>query len=418
MILEKGDSKIATSRVLDAQGAQEIEKATNVINQFTKLLSQEMAHLENKIVLSSGDVVMRDLDGEFVEKNKTIEVTIPPVITPVSFTDGDTITPVNYAEQKRAVTLDVMYTADLAFSSDDLTQALERGYSPQIRSCVVGLRQIIDTYMAGIIYKGAYAYGGTSGTTPDGMDDIAGAELLLNLNKAPEENRHFVVDATAKSKLIQLDSFKNFSASGSTEGLRKSSMGEKYGFNMLSTNNIPTHTAGGYTALADVTGTVVVSNNSTMTDGTPYSSIVLTSSAGTSTATLLVGDLMTFENEAGVDQKAIVLETTASAISGVVTAKISPAQTGATTANAVTFPDVTARSSVRNLAIQKGAVVLASRPLTPYPDKTSISISTPEGIPLRLTFDSNTLAKTTYISVDCLIKGVVVRPELLATWLG
>jgi len=413
-IIKAGEkSFIATNGV-------DITKA-NTVNTMTRLLTGLVGHLENHIIFSNPSVIRRDLDGKFQELDDTIELGIPAISTAQDFTTGSTtITPSDSTAGKRLIKLDQIATVDEIFTSAEMTLAMETGFSEQLEGMVVALRDKIDTKVATALYQGAYAWAGDSASTPDAILDIVNTRAKLELGKTPTDKRTFVVNTDAAAKFLALDTYARFDAVGNNQALVEGSLGRRYGFNMFESQNVPKHTAGAFAVISSVTyvGTSLVANNSTLTNGTPYSVIAITESGASAANALKVGDLMTCTLDSGLTQQVVVVEATANASSGVIASvKVSPTIT-AMTGTAITMADKTGLISVRNLAFHQNALVLASRPLRPYPDKLSMTVFTPEGIPLRLSFGTNIATKSTTVSLDCLYKPVVIRPQYIASLLG
>jgi hypothetical protein len=401
--------------------AENIEKG-NELNQFVKLLTGEVAHLESNIVMSSPDLISRDLDDQFVDLMDTVEIQIPAVFEGRSFKDGDTITPQDTKKGKVAVTLDEIFDVTVEFSSKELTDAVEAGASTIIRSMTIALRQKIDTYFANVIKNRTSRWIGSAGSTPNAITDLTGAELMLNIVNAPDMDRNLVIDSYAKEKFLQLPEFKNLDVSGSTAGLINSNLGRKFTLNMFTTNNVPVHTAGTY-ATNGVAHVVTKTGVAKLDDHTPVTLLTITeTSAPTPVDGLLVeGDIFTYVDNASKTRYGIIAETPAGAsVAGVISVKvITDLPAGdAVTAKALVFADKTVGGSVRNLIWQKSGVVGVSRPIRPFPDKVSVSLYTPEGYPLRLTWGSDQLTKKNLLSLDTIVKGVVVRPELVKGMLG
>ena len=172
--------------------------------------------------------------------------------------------------------------------------------------------------------------------------------------------------------------------------------------------NIKTHTAGGYTSLADVSVT---------TGAKGATSIVLTSTAGAATTKLEAGDLIKVDGE-----QYVVTAQTAAAASGVVTVAIYPGLAkafGDMTSAAVTFPDVTARAHTANLAFHENAFALVSRPLMPpVGGAQSATAAINNGISVRVTYGYDQDTKTNKVSFDTLVGVKTLYPELAARLLG
>jgi hypothetical protein len=183
--------------------------------------------------------------------------------------------------------------------------------------------------------------------------------------------------------------------------------------NNYMTQAIKTHTAGGYTVLADVKVTADKVNNAVdAMSGFTYSSFVLTSTAGAAITKLEKGDLITV----GTKQYTVI-EQTAAAVLGVVTAKVFPAISVNLVAAAVTFPDVTARAHVANLAFNKNAFGFVTRPLEPMVGADSSVISF-QGLNIRVTIQSDISTKKTIMSLDTLYGWAPLYPELATRILG
>ena len=177
---------------------------------------------------------------------------------------------------------------------------------------------------------------------------------------------------------------------------------------------VKTHTAGGYAALADVAATCDVSaaNAVDATTGFTYSAVTLESTAGASTAKLLKGDLLTIDGKGYV-----VIEDTAAAIAGDVTAKIFPALSEDITAEAVTFPDVSAGGHVANLAFNRNAFGFVTRPLEPAIGVDS-SVTNFGGLTMRVTMGYDMDTKKQIMSIDVLYGYAPLYPELAVRILG
>lgn len=409
----KGDTTIRYSQI----------SKSNELNQFIKLLTDQIAQLENEIVISSPDLVTRDLDGQFVELNQEIDIETEAVLEGKDFTFGNNVVVQDYQKGLRKIIMDKFFDVTVKFTSNELTQAVEGKQVKVLESMRKALRQKIDTYVAGILKNRTTGFVGTAGTTPTALSTLTAVERMLAVSNAPDMNRNGVMDHYMKEKMLLLDEFKNMQYTGSTAGLVNASLGKKYTLDLYSTNNIPTHTAGTF-ATGDTTFAVTAdgANNSVNTERIPYSVLVITAEDGATSAskTLLEGDLLTYTDDNNVVRQGVVLENAVANGSGVITVKVSKPMPASTTvtAKALTFADHTAGASVRNLFWQKAGIQVVARPIQPYPDKLSISMKTTEGYPLRMSWGSDLNTKTTMLSMDCAVKGVVILPELITTALG
>lgn len=352
-----------------------------------------------------------DYSDTFQKAGDTIQVARPNVFTANEF--STTISAQDTNEQAMLMTLDTIADVSVELTSKELALNFADFQRQFIEPAITAISEKVND--DGLeLYKYVGAYTGTSGSTPDALSDISLANANLNTARAPMMNRRGIWDPTATAKFQTLDALVGLDKTGSTAGLREGSIGRVFGIENYMSQAVKTHTAGGYTALADVTGTCDVSaaNATDTTTGLTYSAVTLTSAAGTSTATLLKGDLLTIASKGYA-----VIETTASASSGVVTAKIYPALTADITDAAVTFPDVTARSHVANLAFNKNAFGFVARPLMPMAGYDSTFLSR-NGLTLRVTIGSTISTKKTVMSIDTLYGYAPLYPELATRILG
>lgn len=361
--------------------------------------------LENNMVF--GSLVTRDLDSNFANVGDTIKVRKPASFTAVEF-DGDLTGEYQaIAETSVDVKLDKILDVSVEVTSKEMTLDIDSFTEQITRPALASLAQKVDAYLAGLYIDIPYYYG-VSGATPDELKDISQVRRVLNENKVPLQMRKLVIDPEADASFGILDAFANANYTGRTDGLTEAALGRKLGFDIFMDQNVATHTAGGYTVLADVAVT---------TGALAATSIVLTSTAGTSTAALAKGDLIKVDGE-----QYTVTAASANAIAGVVTVAIYPGLVkafGDMTSAAVTFPDVTARAHTANLAFHENAFALVSRPLMPpVGGATSATAAINNGISVRVTYGYDQDTKTNKISFDTLVGVKTLYPELAARLLG
>lgn len=347
--------------------------------------------------------VNRNYSQDFIGKGDTILVEKPAVFVADEF--GSTINLQDISETSVTVKMDKIADVSFSITAKDLALSMPQFKTKYLASAAQAIAEKIN--QDGLkLYKDIPYFYGTSGTTPDALSDFTGPRKVLNDNKVPMQDRYAAWDTAADAKFLELDAIVNAEKSGATAALRAGAIGDIMGFKNFMSQAIQTHTAGGYTALADVKVT---------TGAKGATSIVLTSTAGASTAKLLKGDIFT------VDGKQYVITANSSAaVDGVVTASIYPAlhaAIGDMDSVAVTFPDVTARGHVANLAYHEKAFIFVTRPLDTPPGVESY-VTSYEGITLRVTSAYDISTKKTTISIDTLYDYVTAYPELATRVLG
>lgn len=360
---------------------------------------QALLRLRNNIVMAS--LVHRDFSNDFQKKGDTILVKRPNTFEADEFTT--TISEQAITEGSVQVKLDKIADVSVPITSKELTLNIN-DFTEQITApAMEALAQKIDADIMGLYIDIPY-FVGAAGTTPDGLDDFANARKILNINKVPLMMRSGVWDPTADSKFSILDAIVNADKSGSTQALREGAIGRVQGLNNYMSQNIKTHTAGGYTALADVTAT----------GASGASTVAFESAAGVSVATLLKGDVFTLDG-----YQYVVTANTVAAVAGDIAAvAIYPALKTTVAADAVVFADVTARAHVANLAFHKNAFAFVNRPQALPQGGATGYIANFEGLSIRVTMGYDMSTKTNTMSFDILYGVKTLQQELGVRILG
>ncbi len=353
-------------------------------------------------------ITLGKYDGAFKAKaGDTIQVKRPARVTAVDGTADISSAYIDFAETAVNITLDKIATVPRKWTSKEATLNMDDLQRLVVQPAVNALAEQVNLDLLGL-YKDVYSFSGTSGTTPTDLPSITSARKILQDNRAPLGDRAFVMDTAAEASYLNLDNFSQVDQSGTNSALRDAALGRVMGMMLAADNQILTHTAGGYTALADVT----------ITGGAAgATSIALTSAAGSSTATLLVGDIFSID-----EYQFVVTATTAAASSGVIAAvSISPELPkayGSFTSADVTFPDVTSRSHVANLMFQKEAFTLASAPLEGAIGGANSAFATAHGLTITVTQDYDIDTNTNLIRFDYLYGVQTTMPDLAVRVLG
>lgn len=361
------------------------------------------------------NLMYKDYANVFANEGDQIRVERPVVFIADEF--GGTINLQDINEKYVFVTMDKIADVSMEITQSDLALTAEDFATKYSQPAAEAIAEKIND--DGLdVYKYVYSFEGTSGTTPDALADLANARKRLNINKVPLMNRNAVWDPEADAKFSTLDAIAGLDKSGSTQALREGSIGRVSGLDNYMSQAVKTHTAGLFTALSDVTATVdITSNGNDTTTNLETSDVVLTSAAGTSTDTLLKGDLLQFADDNGKVYQCTVVADTAAAVAGVVTAKVHPALDADATATDVTFPDETAGGHVANLAFHEKAFGFVTRPMAPLAGQDSFTMEY-NGIAMRVTIGSDISTKKTTMSIDTLYGIAPLYPTLATRILG
>lgn len=385
----------------------------NTFLEVKRIAAEALPILVDNLV--TPNLFYRDYSNTFANQGDTIQVERPVVFIADEF--GGTINLQDLTEKSVFVKMDKIADVSFEINQTDLALSAQDFATKYLESAASAIAEQINANGLDL-YQYVNSYEGTSGTTPASLDVFADARKRLNINKVPMGMRHAIWDPNADAKLGNVDAIVNLEKSGSNAALREGSIGNIKGMDNFMSQAVKTHTAGGFTALADVTADVTAASNGTdATTNFGYSNAVLTSSAGTSTDKLLKGDLLSFADANGNVKQFTVIEDTAAAVDGVVTAKVYPALDADVSGEEVTFPDVSAGGHVANLAFHEKAFAYVSRQLPPFPDKQSFTTEY-NGISLRVTIWSDGETKKTKMSVDCLYGFAPLYPELATRYLG
>ncbi len=313
------------------------------------------------------------------KKGDSIKVIRPARVTAIDGSVDISSSYADFAETEVTIELDNIATVARKWTSKEATLNMDDLQRLVVQPAVNALAENVNLALLNLYKKVPY-FNGTAGTTPSTLANIADARKILQDNRAPLNSRAFVMDNAAEAKFLTLDSLVEVDKSGANSALREAALGRVMGMILAADNQVPTHTAGSYSALADVTavGTAAAST------------VALTSAAGTSTGVLLTGDILAI----GTDQYTVTADT-AAAVSGVVTVSVFPELVSTYAGTATVFADVTSRSHVPNLMFQKEAFTLASAPLEGAIGGADSAFKTAHGITITVTQDydinSNTI---------------------------
>lgn len=376
-------------------------------NFVTAKLIAEKALPLLKDYISFLPLVNRDYDGTYKKAGDTIQVTKPARTTTV---DGSSSISGSYHEINESsvnVTLDTERSVPFVITAKQMSLNVDDFTRQVIEPAVTAIAEYVNASIAEKYVDIPY-YVGTAGTTPSALTDLASVRKSLNTTRAPKSMRSLVMDFDAEEKFVSLDSLVEVDKAGTNSALRDASLGRVYGMTLVADSDIKTHTAGGYTALADVTITA---------GALGATSIKLESTAGASTAKLLKGDLLSIDG-----YQFVVTADTLAAVSGdIATVAIYPALPkafGDFTSADVTFADVTAGGHVANLAFQKDAFCFATAPLAPPMGGAKGYTVMADGLSLSVVQDYDIDTNQNKWRMDILYTVETLYPELATVLLG
>lgn len=378
-----------------------------------KILTAQIIAREALIRLKSNMVmpglVYRDYSSDFKKVGESVDVRKPATFVADEF--GGSINLQEIGESSVSIKMDILADVSTEVTSTEMALDIDE-FGPRILDgMILAISEKIDSKIAQKAALEIPYFSGVSGTTPNSIKTGFGdPRLLMNKARVPQAMRRIVFGPDAEAELGNIDSFNKVNENGNSDALREAVLGRLKGFDTYMDQNIVTHTAGGFTALTDVTITAGAADADT---------ISLTSAAGSSTDKLLAGDLMTIDGH-----QYVVTEDTADAVSGVIAAvkiypKLHKVFSGMTSKNA-TFADQSARAHVSNLAFHKNAIALVNAPLlAPQGASQAYTAVDPvSGLSIRVVWGYDQKAKKEMLSVDCLFGVKTIFPELACQILG
>jgi len=242
---------------------------TNLLKDaFTALeiVSREMAGIipavtrDQKIEAAAKDVVIRNPVAP-----KATTFTITPSMTPIANTD---LTFTN-----RTITLDTLKGAIFHFDSEEemglrasdptFDTLFQQNIAQAFRAHIAD----ISNALTALFFNSSRAFG-TAGTTPfaSDLDALSAAKTMLDVNGAPETDRHFIASHAAANSLLNNTQLTDANRSGGTAGLRQGSVGNVYNFDVRIEDKIKTHTVGTSTG-QDANGGEAIGATSITYDG-------------------------------------------------------------------------------------------------------------------------------------------------------
>lgn len=175
------------------------------------------------------NLVHKDYSDTFeVGKGATIQVRKPVILTASEFNSGVGTSAQDVKETSVEVTLDKLATVDVEFgaiaratSVDDLNRLF-------IEPAAAALAEKINDDGLKEVKNIPYAVG-TAGTTPSGLAAFADAAKTLDNNKVPVSMRRGVWNPDAMAAYRKAGDLVNVDKSGTTEALRRGSIGNIFG---------------------------------------------------------------------------------------------------------------------------------------------------------------------------------------------
>lgn len=215
-------------------------------NQFISIKEIARATLPRLIEnLVMPNLYHKDYSGDYATgKGAQIQVKKPVKLTASEFDASTGTTAQDLTQDSVTVELDKIATVDASISAIEGAVNVGSLTETFIDPAAVALAEKINGDGLAL-YKDIPYYTGTSGTTPDGLDDFANAEKVLNRNKAPIMPRYGVWNPDADAAFKQIPAIVNAEKSGTTDAQGQQLRGY--------VEKIDTDLVGGYLSTVEIT---------------------------------------------------------------------------------------------------------------------------------------------------------------------
>lgn len=320
---------------------------------------EALIQLENALGMASRVHMGFDAERKAFGKGDVIAIS-----RPTSFTAQDApSTAQDLNPDKIQLTLSNWREVKFKLTDKDLAFTTEKIIADHIRPAAYELANDIDKKLS-LLYRSVgnvYDFAST-------VAGIAAVKKKLFNQKVPlydQANMHFMVDGGVEEALIQLAAFSQHqgAAGAGVSTQLTGNLGQRYGFNFFTNQNVQTHTTTAFT----ISGTVAVVG-ATAKGATSITIDAVTTLTGTAKA----GD--TFVIAGNTQRYAVTADATAAG--NAITVSISPALVADTADNAVVTWDQTDNGKGQNLAFHKNAFALAMAPLSEMGNALGAQIAT------------------------------------------
>jgi len=364
-----------------------------------RILAQGLKVLREECVLAMQ--VNRDFDKDAAKKGDTVNVPVSLAmgeaedVTPSSNPSGNTDVEIKTIP----IVLDKWKFKKFTLTDKELSQVMEGVQVMAIEQAARSLANRIE-YDLFNLYKEVWGWAGQSGQTPfqrDGgspsdpwrnLNAASDARRVLNLQLAPQRNRHMVLDVNAEANATSLPEFLSALNSGSDRTIREGDIGRKLGFDWHMSQVVVDH-------VSTVAGTITTSGSSNLKNKTVLSVTGCTVAPSPGDIFRIAGDDLTY-----VCRENCTLTTW----------NIGPElRRDIPAASAIT---IVPTSGPQNLAFHRDAFALAVRPLMdtePVGNIIESYVDDVSGIPLRLEISREN--KQTAYCFDILYGAKAVRAE-------
>lgn len=202
--------------------------------------NESIAILEETMVI--GGLVHRDFNAEIAEAGDTVNTRKPGEFKAKRKSSADSVTVQSTTSTNVAVKLNQHLHTSFMIKDKDQSLAFKDLVLEYLKPGMLSIARAVDQILLAQVHQfqannGGHL-GGITGVTAE--DYLLDTREVLNLNKATEEGRHLIVGPRSDTALLKVEKFTSAYAVGdSGEAIKNASLGRKYGFEILSSQNTP-----------------------------------------------------------------------------------------------------------------------------------------------------------------------------------
>lgn len=375
-------------------------------NQFVTLKNiarRTLTRLTDNILFPQ--LCYRNYADTFQKRGDTIQIPVPVKLEAKDFNQESGVEFQDDVEESVDLKLDKLATVDIEYTAIQSATNVDDLDALFIQPAASALAEKINRDGFGL-YRDIKANTGIAGTPPDSLNAFAAATLLLNENKAPQQNRYAVWSPQATSGLQQISAIVATSSYGTNETILTGEIGKVFGLRNFMSQAVCYHEAG---TLSGTTHVLTISKK----NAGAFPTLEITASGGSainiSGKGLVRGDIL-FADDYDL---LVTADCTASSDTKITVPVSANDFARANVGDVVNI----ILSHEANLVFHKEAFAFATRPLMAPAGAESYTV-TNNGISLRVVRSYDQKYKKDLLSMDVLYGYKTIRPELAVRYMG
>jgi hypothetical protein len=188
----------------------------------------------------AAQLVYRDYEPDFAQGvGDTVTVRKPAVFTANEF-NGTAIVTQDIVESSVPVTLDSFFDVSVSVGARELTLSLDEFDRRVVRPAMAAIAQGVDKKILAVLTAAAVTQSvGVQGTTPTDPKILRDATKILDDNSVPDADRYTILTSAAAAEVNKNELFLHADKAGSTDGLRRASLGDVFGTEVFKSTNFP-----------------------------------------------------------------------------------------------------------------------------------------------------------------------------------